>query len=207
MLECFKLNVTCLREFFSSEKGWVMYDGPPACVTLSNAALNNEQTWVSPASRVGPLNGRKRSHQYLLCEQGSRRVDRPGAWVAQRHIEVSTHIHKHSGVLLQPPSLKPPFPTQCNYNTGRQAGTSDCCFWPHSFLCQRTRALTTARLLIDATIKLLSVRFNHIAVKLSGKWPYYLHSAKVNLWFLIMAAPNKETTLIVLSSFDYINCY
>lgn len=141
---------------------------PPTCVTPCIAALNNEQTWVSPASRVGPLNGRKHCHQYLLCKQASWGADRPGAWAAQCRAQYTAHRHKHSGVLLQPSSPKPPFPTQCNYHTVRQAGTSDCCFWPHSFLCQRAQALTTTWLLIVHTVQLVSVHFYPIVVKCQG---------------------------------------
>lgn len=117
-------------------------------------------------------------------------------------------MHKYSVVLLQPPSPKPSFPIQCNYNTSRQAGPWDCCFWPHSFLCQRVRALTTAQLLVDTTIKLQSVHFNHIADKMSGKWSYFSIMPQIKFTFFILTVPTKETILIVLSSsFDCINCH
>lgn len=80
-----------------------------SCVTLKTAAPNNEQTRVWLASRVGPLNGRKHSQQYLLCKQSSLGVIRPGVWVAQRHIQSERTKHKHTGGLFQAASPQPPF--------------------------------------------------------------------------------------------------
>lgn len=48
---------------------------------------------------------------------------------------LNTHMHKDCGV------LSAPFPTQRNYSLGRQTGPCICCFWPHSFLCQKKAAL------------------------------------------------------------------
>lgn len=55
---------------------------------------------ASPPSRVGPLNGRKLSHQYLLCERrDSAGVNRPGASAAPHGADASLQC-RHS---LSPP--------------------------------------------------------------------------------------------------------
>lgn len=67
---------------------------------------------------------------------------------------LNKHMHKHCGV------LSAPFPTQRNYRIGRQTGPCVCCFWPHSFLCQKNVALNAARRLLSssATITAVAVR-------------------------------------------------
>lgn len=64
---------------------------------------------------------------------------------------LSTHMHKRCGVLLAP------FPTPCNYSTGRQTGPCVCCFWPHSFLCQNNAALKAARRLHSSAARITAV--------------------------------------------------
>lgn len=112
----------------------------------------------------------------------------------------ATHsLRPHTQTLLKPSSPKLSFPTQCNYHTVRQAGTSDCCFWPHSFLCQGAQALTTTWLLMDNNIKLASVHFYHVVGKMSWNWLYFSIMPQMK-WLLIM------TAVTVLSSFDYLKC-
>lgn len=128
---------------------WCSSDGHPARVTLSYAAPNNEQTWAWSASRVGPLNGRKLGHQYLLCEQDSQH-----AWSlsSTERQKVSTHTCTDTVECC-----RPRFPTQHNYSSGRQTGPSVCCFWPHSFLSQECAALNAARRLLSSAANVEAV--------------------------------------------------
>lgn len=61
---------------------------------------------ASPPSRVGPLNGRKLSHQYLLCKRlGSAGVNRTGASAA---LSLSSSQRRQSAVPPQPASPQCP---------------------------------------------------------------------------------------------------
>lgn len=58
--------------------------------------------------------------------------------------------------------LRPLFPPNAITTQADRLGPWTVVVWPHSFLCQRARALTTVRLLIETNIKLRPVNFNHI---------------------------------------------
>ena len=128
-------------------------EDPPACVTLSAAALNNEQTWVSPASRVGLLNGRKHSHQYLLCKQGSRGVDRPGAWVAQRRTQSQRTYTNTLECCYSLLPLSPLFPLNAITTQADRQGPRTVVF-DLIASSAKEQALTTAQLLVDTAINL-----------------------------------------------------
>lgn len=125
-------RVTDTNSGLRQGKGWVVYVGPPACVTLCSSALNNEQ----PESRRSAGWGHSMAGSIAINIYSTSRVVEESAGLEPSTAPHTAHLHKHPGEWSSLLSLSPLFPSgQCNYSTGRQAGPSGCCSRPQSFLC------------------------------------------------------------------------